>query len=265
VLGLLQGPTELLPVSSSAHTSLIPLLAGWPYAELDAPLRKSFEVSLHAGAALALALRARGELRAALASLDAPAAGSLALSCAPAACAGLLLGEPIERRLGGPRATAGALAIGALAMALADARAPTRALRDATPRDALAIGVAQAIALVPGVSRSGAALAAARARGLDRRAAGVLCWRAGLPVMLGASALSAARAAKRGLPPGGVAMLGAGAGAALCSTLASARVLCRPPARPRALLPYAAYRVVLAALVAARLRGGSGSRREGTR
>src|SRR5437588_5951599 len=88
LLGLLQGPTELLPVSSSAHTVLVPLLARWPYAELDARLRKSFEVSLHAGAALALAIHARGELRRALASMDARAATALVLSCAPPAGAG---------------------------------------------------------------------------------------------------------------------------------------------------------------------------------
>src|ERR1700686_5283909 len=61
-LGLVQGPAELLPVSSSAHTTLIPWLAGWPYAELDGELRKSFEVALHAGTALALALELREEL-----------------------------------------------------------------------------------------------------------------------------------------------------------------------------------------------------------
>ena len=54
-LGLLQGPAELLPVSSSAHTILVPVLARWPYGELPATLRKSFEVALHGGTALALA------------------------------------------------------------------------------------------------------------------------------------------------------------------------------------------------------------------
>src|ERR1039458_10724395 len=53
-LGLVHGPTELLPIPSSAHTILIPWLAGWPYAELDPELRKSFEVALHAGTAVAL-------------------------------------------------------------------------------------------------------------------------------------------------------------------------------------------------------------------
>ena len=57
ILGLLHGPTELLPISSSAHTTLVPWLAGWPYEELDPRLRKSFEVALHAGTAAALLLR----------------------------------------------------------------------------------------------------------------------------------------------------------------------------------------------------------------
>jgi undecaprenyl-diphosphatase len=255
LLGLLEGPTELLPVSSSAHTILVPLLAGWPYDELDAGLRKSFEVSLHAGAALALAIRLRRELRALAAGLDRRSVATLALSSAPPACAGLLLAQPIERRLGGPRATAAALAVGALAMALADTRPGTRRLRDAGPDDALAIGVAQAIALFPGVSRSGAALAAARARGFQRRDAHALSWRAALPVMLGASLLSGARAARRGLPPGAATMLAAGGGGALCSTLASTRLLCRRGSDRRALLPFSLYRLALAALVARRLRG----------
>src|ERR1035441_10867270 len=65
-LGLLQGPAELLPVSSSAHTTLVPWLAGWPYAALDGESRKSFEVALHAGASLALAIEMRAELAAQL-------------------------------------------------------------------------------------------------------------------------------------------------------------------------------------------------------
>jgi undecaprenyl-diphosphatase len=255
LLGLLEGPTELLPISSSAHTSLVPLIAGWPYAEMEDGLRKSFEVSLHAGAALALAIRARHELRAAAVGLDRRAALTLVLSCAPPACAGFVLQEQIERRLGGPRATAGALALGALAMALADRRSGARSVRDAGVRDALAIGLAQALALIPGVSRNGAALAAARARRFERRDAAALSWRAGLPVMLGASLLSAVRTRRRGLPPGAGAMLAAGGGAAFCSTLASTRLLCVRTGRARALLPYALYRLALAALVAARLRG----------
>jgi len=259
VLGLLEGPTELLPVSSSAHTILVPLLAGWPYDELDAEVRKSFEVSLHAGAALALALRMRRQLGAVAARLDRRSLAALALSSAPPAGAGLLLQRPIERRLGGPRATAAALALGAIAMLLADARPETRRVRDAGPRDALAIGVAQALALVPGISRSGAALTAARARRFRRCDAHVLSWRAALPVMLGASLPRGARAAARRLPPGAATMLAAGSASALCSTLASARMLCRRGGHQRSPLPFSLYRLALAALVAGRLRGRAAS------
>jgi len=253
LLGLLQGPTELLPVSSSAHTILVPLLAGWPYSELDPPLRKSFEVSLHAGAALALAIHARRELRHAALGLDRRGAALLAICTAPPAAAGYALHEFIERRLGGARATARALAGGALAMALADTRPATRRLRDAGARDALAIGLAQAIALIPGVSRSGATLAAARARRFRPCDAQLLSWRAALPVMIGAGLLSAARTIRRGLPPASRTMLLAGAGAAFCSTLASARLL-RSLHRRAALLPYSLYRLLLAGLVTRRLR-----------
>jgi undecaprenyl-diphosphatase len=128
-------------------------------------------------------------------------------------------------------------------------------VRDADRRDALAIGLAQALALIPGVSRSGAALTAARARRFRRRDAAALSWSAGLPVMFGASLLSAVRAGRRGLPPGAGAMLAAGGGAAFCSTLASAALLRARSWRGHALLPYALYRLALAALVAGQLRG----------
>ena len=74
-LGLLQGPAELLPVSSSAHTELLPWLARWPYTRLDGEARKSFEVALHAGAALALAIHMRRELLRELAGLDRASGG----------------------------------------------------------------------------------------------------------------------------------------------------------------------------------------------
>jgi undecaprenyl-diphosphatase len=252
-LGLAQGPTELLPVSSSAHTALIPLLLDWPYGELDGELRKSFEVALHAGAGVALAIDMRAELLAAARALDARRVLTIALSLLPAALAGLVLGPLIERRLGGPRSIAAGLTAGSVAMAVADTR-PTAGERDeddACPGDGIALGVAQAIALAPGISRYGATLAAARSRGFSRASAQTLSWHAALPVMLGASALQGARLTQRGLPAGSGAPLIAGAGSAFVSTLLSARVLRRPA---HALLPYSLYRVLIAALVLVRLR-----------
>jgi len=252
-LGLAQGPTELLPVSSSAHTTLIPLILEWPYGELDAEQRKSFEVALHAGAGLALALDMRRELLLAARALDARRLITIGLSLTPAALAGLLLGPLIERRLGGPRSIAAGLAGGGFAMAAADACRPSggRSEDDAQPSDGLALGLAQAVALAPGISRYGATLAVARSRGFSRDGAQALSWHAALPVMLGASALKGARLARHRVPGDSTAPLVVGACGAFCSTLLSARLLRR---RAHALLPYAAYRLLLGVLVLAKLR-----------
>jgi undecaprenyl-diphosphatase len=274
-LGLLQGPTELLPISSSGHTTLVPWLAGWPYAELEPELRKSFEVALHAGAGAALAIDMRGELLAATRTLDRRRVAVIALSLAPPVLAGYVLERPIERRLGGPCSIAGGLIAGAVAMALADIRPgrqadsarecnrPHREHRqeDAGPRDGLALGLAQAAALIPGVSRNGATLTAARARGFARGDAVALSWHAALPVILGASALKAwrlcrsdAQTRRIGLAPGAGGALTAGAASAFVSTLASARLLRRPRVSERPLLPYAVYRCAIAAVTLGRLR-----------
>jgi undecaprenyl-diphosphatase len=255
-LGLAQGPTELLPVSSSAHTALLPWLAGWPYASLDSELRKSFEVAVHAGAGCALAIVMRDVLRRQVATMDGRRAWVLALSLAPPALAGYLLGGSIERRLGGPRSIAAALAAGALAMTFADVAAAGRArgVEDARAADGLALGLAQAAALIPGVSRNGATLAAARARGFARDDAQALSWSVALPVVLGATALKGRRLARADTTPQLRTAMAAGAGAAFVSTLVSATVLGPRRAGARALLPYSVYRSLLAALVVRRLR-----------
>jgi len=250
-LGLAQGPTELLPVSSSAHTTLIPLLLDWPYEELDAELRKSFELALHAGAGLALALDMRTELISAVRRLDRRRVTVVALSLAPAGIGGLALRPLIERRLGGPRSIAAGLALGGLAMAAVERRAPVgrRTDDDARPADGLALGLAQAIALAPGVSRYGATLVVARARRFSPEAAQALSWHAALPVVLGASALEGVRLTRRGTPAGTLMPLAGGGACAFASTLLSARLLRRPERALRSLLPWALYRVILAALV----------------
>ncbi len=256
-LGLLQGPTELLPVSSSGHTSLIPWLARWPYAEADPELRKSFEVALHAGSALALAIALRAQLAEALRELNRRQVAVFALSLAPPTIAGYSLQGFIERRLGGPRTIAAGLLLGAVAMSLADGRGSrrkaSRGREQAGPVDGLALGLAQATALIPGVSRSGATLTAARACGFDRGAATSLSWHTALPVLLGASALEGYRLVRKGAPSEIVAPLVAGGSSAFLSTLATARLLGRNRREGRSLLPYALYRCVLAALVCRRL------------
>ena len=256
-LGLLQGPTELLPISSSGHTALLPWLAGWPYAELDGELRKSFEVALHAGAGLALAIDMRGQLLDELTGMDRQRAAVLALSLGPPALAGFVLRARIERLLGGPRSIAMGLAAGGIAMALADARAGGgggRACADAQAADGLVLGLAQAGALIPGVSRNGATLTAARARGFDREASRALSWSVALPVILGASVLKGRRLLSHGIPRPARAGLALGGVSAFLSTLASVRALGGREREQRSLLGYSLYRCLLAGVVMARLR-----------
>ncbi len=251
LLGMVQGPTELLPVSSSAHISLVPFMAGWEWQELDPEARKSFEVALHAGTALALLISLRHEIADEFRDFDARRASVVALSFAPPAIAGLAFERRIET-LGTPRATAAGLAIGAAAMAAADAMPRTRGRGDARAVDGLLLGIAQALALIPGVSRNGATLTAARARAFDRAQANLLSRTVALPVITGAVALKGTRLAKRGITPGTGRALAIGGAAAFVSTLAS-QSLIRLVERDRALWPYAAYRVALAGMVMRRV------------
>ncbi len=245
LLGLVQGPTEVLPVSSSAHIALLPRFAGWPHSEQDAELRNSLEVALHAGTAVALTLVLRGELGQAVRQLDGRVLVSTVLALAPPALVGYLMEQRLERRPSGPRALAAGLAGGAAAMAWADTRPETRSLADLGPGDGLALGLAQALALLPGVSRNGATLTAARARGFAREDAQALSWRVGLPVIAGAAGLKASRLPQRGTPPGAAPTLAVGAGAAFLSTLACVPLI-RPGRRARAMWPFALYRAGLA-------------------
>jgi undecaprenyl-diphosphatase len=236
-LGLLQGPAELLPVSSSAHVALVAWLLRWRHAELPGDARKEVEVALHAGTALALLAAGEGRARhwLGLVALVPPAIGALAFE------------RLIETRLGGPRSVAAGLAAGGLAMALADTRPAGRAPTDATIADALWLGAAQAAALVPGVSRSGMTRAVARTRGFDRAGAAALSREVALPVLTAAAALKGVRLVQRRPGPATVRALAAGAVAAGASTAVALRA-------ERALtgrMPYAAWAVYRTGVAAA--------------
>ena len=227
-LGLIQGATELLPVSSSAHVAMVPWLLGWEVAAWPPDRRKELEVALHTGTAAALAgplWRAR------------PDARTLLLSLAPPALAGYLLEGPIERGLGGPVAIAGGLIAGAIALAAADRRPVTR--RAPSAADGLVLGLAQAAALAPGVSRTGATLAAARARGFSREDASALSFGVAGPVLGGATVLKALR-----LPPTHRRVAAVAAASSFAATALALRTA--GVARRRPLWPYAAERAALA-------------------
>jgi undecaprenyl-diphosphatase len=241
LLGLLHGPVEVLPVSSSAHVAALPWLLGWEVAGWEEGPRKELAVALHAGTALGLLLA-----RPALPALRRPV---LLAALAPPAAAGALLEGPIERRLDGPAALAAGLVLGAAALAAADRAPAARAAADAGLLDGALLGLAQAAALIPGVSRQGATLAAARARGFSRPAAAGLSWRAGLPVLLGATAWKG-RALR---DPGAWRARRAPLAAGLLASLASSAVVARRPGlvRRRPLWPWAAWRAGLAAAILA--------------
>jgi undecaprenyl-diphosphatase len=252
-LGLIQGPAELLPVSSSAHIVLVPWLAGWDWEAIDPEVRKSFEVALHTGAAAALLIGQRDLIVEELRTFDLRRALLLALSFAPAAAVGYGFERQIESRLGGPRATAYGLLAGAVLMVLADRREQLRGRGEATPADGLVLGVAQAAALAPGVSRNGITLAAARWRRFSRTQANLLSRTIALPIIVGATGLKGVRLAKRGTTPSLRRTLAVGIGASFVSTLASQRLIGLVE-RDRALWPYAAYRAGLAGVVLWKLR-----------
>lgn len=243
VLGLIQGPAEVLPVSSSGHLVLVPALLDWPYARLPADVRKSFEVALHAGAGLALLWILRRE------TSDAARdpVGTM-LMTAPAAAVALALEDRIERKASDPRIAAIAMVVAGAALAAADAVPHREGVTPIHTGDKLAVGLAQAAALVPGVSRNGATLTAARALGFDPGTAARLSWQAGLPIIGGATALKLVRLWQRGLDRELRAPFAAGAATAFAATLAAA-----PLIRVRRQRLVAVYRVALGAFALHRL------------
>ena len=255
ILGGVQGPAELLPVSSSAHVFLIPWFAGWPTEDLDPETRKSFEVALHTGTAVALLIAQHRALVSELRRLDARRAAAVALSVLPPAIVGYGLERHVERRLGGPRTVAAGLIAGSVAMLLADRASQERTEDDMGPVDGLALGIGQATALFPGVSRNGATVAAARWRRYRRADANLLSRIVALPVILGATGLKGARMRRRGPDPSTMAAIALGAAASLVSTLASKRLIALTD-RDRSTWPFAAYRLTLAAAIVARLSHG---------
>jgi undecaprenyl-diphosphatase len=229
----------------------VPWLLGRPYDQLDPEYRKAFEVALHAGTAAGLLLGLRREVGDAARHLDARRLALVALSFAPPAVAGLTLERPIEQHTGTPPTIAVGLLAGSALMLAADRAPEERVSEEATWLDGLVLGLAQACALVPGVSRNGATLSAARLRRFRRPDASRLSRHVALPVIVGATWLKGARLARRGVPRELHAPFAAGTAASFLSTIASAWIVGRVD-RGHRLAPYAAYRSALALAVLAR-------------
>ncbi len=251
LLGIVQGLTEFLPVSSSAHLVLLPALGGGQY------FGKSFDVALHGGTLLALLVAMPAEARAFFRVIAGWPLGRFRprdplerlallalLGALPAALVGLALERRVEDLLHGLPLLALTLAgFGAL-MALVDGRSPrNRELSACGLREAFLVGMAQALATVPGVSRSGATLTAARALGVPRPEAARLSFLFAFPVLGGATLLKAVKGFE--LPnPEMLWPLAAGVAAAAISGTLGLGIL-RRHLQGGSLLPFAWYRIAL--------------------
>jgi undecaprenyl-diphosphatase len=198
VMGLVQGLTEFLPISSSGHLIIVPFLLGWDDAFLNS---LAFSVMLHIGTLLALLVYFRGDwlrlVPAGLAAVrdrsfrddpDRRLAWLLVAATIPAAVAGLLLDDLIETAFREIGLVAVTMVVGGGILWLADrSGSHEKGIHDVGLRVALGIGVAQALALVPGISRSGISISAARFAGLDRASAARFSFLMATPVTAGAA------------------------------------------------------------------------------
>jgi undecaprenyl-diphosphatase len=193
VLGIAQGLAEYLPISSSGHLILVPWLFGWNDFAGDASLEKTFDVALHLGTLVGATAYFRSDIvsltRAAMLdprSKDGRLAWLIAVSALPAAVIGAILADPIERNTDQIWLIAVMLIVGALALAWADGVRGKRTIDEVGLSDALIMGAGQALALQPGVSRSGVTITMGRFVGLSRDGAARFAFLMSLPITAGA-------------------------------------------------------------------------------
>jgi len=257
VLGVVQGVTEFWPISSSAHLALLIHIFGWGKPEL------SFTVALHLGTWLAVVWYYRRRL-ASIASAcwrEARGKGSggrearlgrlLLLATLPGVFLGAAFAESSEIMEGMPLLMVSSLAFFGVVLWAADAwGGRDRDWETAGWRESLAVGVAQALALMPGVSRSGITISTARAAGIDRREAADFAFLLSVPIIGAAAAYEGFKLAGEGLPAGSLWPMAWGcAAAAVSGYLAIGFLLSR--LRAHSFRTYALYRLALAVVLAA--------------
>jgi undecaprenyl-diphosphatase len=214
VLGLVQGLTEFLPISSSGHLILAPWLFGWNDFN-DIEIQRAFDAALHLGTLVAVLFYLRADLvpyvREGLKVVVAPKkanktigrrAWMFVLSAVPAGIAGALAENWITEKLGTPALIAISLMLFGVVLVWADRQTGTRDLDSFSTRDALLIGAAQVLALNPGTSRSGITITAARKFGFSRDAAARVSFLMSVPVIGGAVLLKLTKLASDGIPDG---------------------------------------------------------------
>jgi undecaprenyl-diphosphatase len=260
VLGLVQGLTEFLPVSSSGHLIVVPALLGWHDPFIDS---LAFSVMLHIATLLALLVYFRADwlrlIPAGLAAIrdrslgddrDRRLAWLLAVATVPAVIVGVALNDAIETVFREPRLVAVTLVLGAAILFIADrVGSHSKSVQSITFPVAVGIGAAQALALIPGVSRSGISISAGLFAGLDRESAARFAFLMATPITAGAGLWELRKIlggeARVDLPLG---PLLAGMVAALVAGLLAIAVLLRY-LRTHGTGVFVAYRLALAALV----------------
>lgn len=251
VLGVVQGVSEFLPISSSGHLVLVPRAFGWPDQGL------AFDAVTHLGTLAALLAYFRRELTAVATGALSRTLGLLLLAATvPGGLAGLLFSRWIEANLRSVLVIAASTAGWAVVMWLADRRAaaPPGGAGDALERvswtQGLAVGAAQAIALVPGTSRSGITITTGLLAGLDRATAARYSFLLGVPITAAAGLFKALQLVREGLPPGDAGPLLAAVVAAFASGWLAVWFLVGY-LRRRSLAPFVLYRLGLAAVLVA--------------
>ena len=201
VLGIVQGLTELLPISSSGHLILVPWAADWTYLKQNDRFNQTFDVALHLGTFIAVGAYFWGDIvrlvgawlgsirHRRVRSSDERIAWFVLVATIPAGIVGLVGEDAIADSLGEPWQIAILLAAGAVLLWFADRAPQERTMGDLGMRHAVVMGLAQALALAPGVSRSGITITAGRLMRLDRDAAARFSFLLLLPTVLGALVL----------------------------------------------------------------------------
>lgn len=214
MLGLTQGLTEFAPVSSSGHLILVPWLFDWSIVQ-NSDLNKTFDVALHMGTLLGalayfrhdvrryLAAWLRSIRRRSISTVDERLAWALVVGTVPGVVVGAVFEDLIKDNLGQPWLIAVMLAIFGVVLYVVDRRARhARSLRDLSIGGGLVLGIAQAAALQPGVSRSGVTITAARMMRLDDESAARFSFLLSLPIIAGAGVFEGIDVLRTGLPPG---------------------------------------------------------------
>ena len=254
ILGLVEGLTEFLPVSSTGHLIVAGSLLGY-----TGERAKLFEIVIQAGAILAVCWEYRARLWTVLRGLPRERAAqrfalNLLIAFLPAAVLGLAFGNAIKSRLFAPVPVAAAFIVGALVILWAERRQkrrPDSVLIDSVDRmswrDALKIGIAQAFALIPGTSRSGATIIGGMLFGLSRRAATEFSFFLAIPTLFAATGYELVKS-RQLVSSADLSMIGVGFAVALVSAFFTIRALLRYVAH-HDFVPFAWYRIAFGLVI----------------